>query len=150
MVRYYYNLRLHRYYYVIYLPLLVFHHPLELTQRQFPPSPLPPYPTPHHTTPPHYSPHFHLSLLGHPYTWTFPGSYYPMSLPSVSLVSPPASTFATTVVSTCLPHVSRLDPLARPSQSLIHSPLNYPLFLHPVRNITTNSRQWYHTICGTI
>ena len=108
---------------VFFFPLLVFRRPLVLPQRRRPPSPLPLI----RTTPP---PTDHRCPRGHLSTWMSPVYRYLASLLAVSFVSPPPSPSSTVAISPCLSQVTRLAPLARPSQPLIHTPLIYLLSIH--------------------
>ena len=116
------------------------------------PSFLCPHYTSHHTTSPYPAPPptAHLPPRGHRATWAFPGSRYLASILSGSLVSPLVSSFYAVVVSPCIAHLARLAPLDRPSQPLIHAPLNAPIFLHYGVNTNDSACQWYRTTCGTI
>ena len=116
-----------------FLPLLVFHRPLVLPHFQLTPTHMPLLRTtpPRSTTFPtdHYRPRVNLP------TWMSPGYRYIESLLYGSLVTPLESPSYTTIISLCLPHVSRLTTLPPP----LSTPDTRPpgcLYLNPTQRIS--------------
>ena len=116
--------------YMLFLPLLVFHHPLVLLRRWCPPSSMPlsqlNTKSPHPTLPPTCNCH----PRGHLPTWKLLGSRYIVSLLYASLVSTMEYPLSTTVAPPCIPHIARLSYMACPGHPLIHALLIFHLFLH--------------------